>query len=71
MLDKILVVLSAWFLLSLMVGLLLGRTISMLRRAPTLNFVSSEETDWQPGAFDEQQMAEMLALSSAQTQDIG
>jgi len=71
MLDKILVVLSAWFLLSVMAGLLLGRAISMLRRAPTLNLAAPEETDWQTDAFDEEQMPEMLVLASVQTQDIG
>ena len=70
MLAKILVTLSVWFLLSMMVGLLVGRAISTLQKAPTLGFAPPLETDWATPALNELEEEEMLALSHAQMQEV-
>jgi hypothetical protein len=62
MLAKILVILSAWFLLSMIVGLLVGRAISTFQNAPTLGFTPPLETDLTP-ALNELDDQEMLVLS--------
>ena len=70
MLAKILVTLSAWFLLSIVVGLLVGRAISMLQKAPMLGFAPPLETDWATPALNELEDEEMLALLQAQMQEV-
>jgi hypothetical protein len=70
MLDKILVALSAWFLLSMMVGLLVGRVISTLQRAHTLGFAPPLETDWETTALNQLEEQDMLVLSHARMQEV-
>jgi hypothetical protein len=70
MLAKILVTLSAWFLLSMMVGLLVGRAISTLQIAHALGFAPPLETDWGTPALNELEEEEMLILSQAQMQEV-
>jgi hypothetical protein len=69
MLAKILVILSAWFLLSMMVGLLVGRAISMLQKVHALGFAPPLETDWGTPALNELEEEEMLVLSHPQMQE--
>ncbi len=66
MLAKILVTLSAWFLLSVIVGLLVGRAMSTFRQAPAPGFVPPLETDLDPAALNELEEEEMLVLPNAQ-----
>jgi hypothetical protein len=47
MFSKVLIDLSAWFLLALIVGLLAGATISTFREAPSPGFSPFLETDWE------------------------
>lgn len=68
--DKILVTLSVWFLLSMMVGLLVGRAISTLQKAHTLGFAPPLATDWANPALNELEDEEMLALLQAQMQEV-
>jgi hypothetical protein len=70
MLAKVLVILSAWFLLSIMVGLLVGRAISTLQKVHTLGFAPPLETDWATPALNELEDEEMLVLSQAQMQEL-
>ena len=70
MLARILVTLSAWFVLSMMVGLLIGRAISTLQKARTLGFAPALETDWETPALNELQEEEMLVLSHAELQEV-
>jgi hypothetical protein len=70
MLAKILLILSAWSLLSMMVGLLVGRAISTLRKAHALGFAPPLETDWGTPALNELEEEEMLVLSHAQMQEV-
>jgi hypothetical protein len=66
MLDKIFVIFSAWFLLSLMVGLLAGRAISTFREAPAPRIAPALDTDWEAIALSELEEEERLVLSHAQ-----
>ena len=70
MLAKILVTLSAWFLLSMVVGLFVGRAISSLQRARTLGFAPPLETGWGTPAPNELEGEEMLVLSHTQMQEV-
>jgi hypothetical protein len=72
MLAKILVTLSVWFLLSMVVGLLVGRAISTLRKTPTLRFAPplEIETDWGTSALNELEEEELLVLSYAELQEV-
>lgn len=63
MLAKLLLNLSAWFLLSVIVGLLVGRAISTFREASAPGFTPPPETDWEPAALSE--------LGEAEMQDFG
>lgn len=53
MLGKIFVILSAWFLLSLIVGLLAGRVMSTFPETPAPGYVPPLETDWETAALKE------------------
>jgi len=66
MLAKIFVILSAWFLVSMIVGLLAGRVISTLQKAPAQGFVPPTETGWGTAALNEPE----LVLSHAQMQEV-
>jgi hypothetical protein len=70
MLAKIFVALSAWFLVSVIVGLLAGRTISTLQKAPAQGFVPPTGTDWGTAALNEPEEEEMLVLSHAEMQEV-
>ncbi len=70
MLVKILVTLSAWFLLSMMVGLLVGRAISTLQKVHTLGFAPPLETDLGTPALNELDEEEMLVSSHPQMQEV-
>ena len=65
MLAKILVSLSAWFLLSIVVGPLVGRAISTLQKVHTLGFAPPLETDCATPAPNELEDDEILVLSQA------
>jgi hypothetical protein len=65
MLAKILVTLSAWFLLSLIVGLLVGRALSTFRRPSAPGFVPPLETGWEPLTLNALEEEEMLVLAHA------
>ena len=65
MLAKIPMILTAWFLVSLIVGLLLGRTISMLREAPSPGFIFSLESDVESATLSEAKEQETLNLAHA------
>jgi hypothetical protein len=69
MLAKILVILSTWFLLSMMVGLLVGRVISTLQKVHTVGFAPPLETDWGAPALNEVEEGDMLVLSHPQMQE--
>jgi hypothetical protein len=69
MLAKILLTLSVWYLLSMMVGLLVGRAIFTLQKVYTLGFVPPLETDWATPALNELE-EEMLGLSHAHMQEV-
>jgi hypothetical protein len=66
MLAKIFVMLSEWFLLSMIVGLLLGRAISTFRKAPAPG-IAPLETDW-GAALNELEEKEMLVPSHVRMQ---
>jgi hypothetical protein len=70
MLAKILVTFSVWFLLSMIVGLLVGRAISTLQKVPTPGFAPPLETDWATPALNELEDEEMLVLSLAEMQEV-
>ena len=70
MLAKILVTLSAWFLLSMVVGLLVGKAISTLQNAHTLGFASPLDTGWGTPALNEVENEELPVLSDAQMQEV-
>ena len=70
MLHKILVALSAWFVFSMMVGLLVGRAISTLQRAYTLGFAPALETDWETTSPNQLESEDMLVLSHRQLQQV-
>jgi hypothetical protein len=70
MLAKILVTLSLWFLLSMVVGLLVGRAISTLQKTPTLRFAPPLETDWGTPTLNELEEEELLVLSHAELQEV-
>jgi hypothetical protein len=70
MLARILVTLSAWFVLSMMVGLLIGRAISTLQKAHTMAFAPPLETDWGTPVLNELEEEEMLVLSHTQMQEV-
>jgi ABC-type dipeptide/oligopeptide/nickel transport system permease subunit len=57
-------------LLLIMVGLLVGRAISMLQKAPTLGFAPPPETDWGTLALNELEEEEMLVPSYPQMQEV-
>lgn len=71
MLAKLFVNLSAWFLLSVIVGLLVGRAISTFREAPAPGFAPPLETDWEAAALSELGEAEIWDLVHARTEEIG
>ncbi len=70
MLAKILVTLSAWFLLSVIVGVLVGRAMSTFRQAPAPGFAPPLETDWEAAALDEVEEEEMLVLGHTEMQEV-
>ena len=70
MLDKILVDLSTWFLLSIAIGLLVGRAISRLQKAHTLRFAPPLETYCEAAALSQLQEDHMLVLSHPQMQEV-
>jgi hypothetical protein len=71
MLDRILVDLSTWFLLSIVIGLLVGRAISTLQKANTLRFAPPLETYCETAALSLLQKEHMLVLSQPQMQEVG
>ena len=71
MLAKLLVNLSAWFVLSVIVGLLVGRAISSFREAPAPGFAPPLETDWEAAALSELGEVEMQDLVHAQMEEFG
>jgi len=66
MLVKILVDLSAWFVLSLIVGLLVGRAISPFRHAPVPGIDPLPETRWESAALRESEENEALVLANVE-----
>jgi len=70
MLIKIFVSLLAWFLVSVIFGLLVGRAISIMQEAPTQGFGSPAATDWGTAALNEQEEEESLVDSHAQMQEV-
>jgi hypothetical protein len=73
MLAKILVNLSAWFVLSVIVGLLAGRAISMVREASAPGFAPPLETDGEAAALnelEELEEKEMLVLAYARMDEV-
>ena len=70
MLAKIFVALSAWFLVSVIVGLLAGKAIFTFQKAPAQGFASPSGTDWRTAALNEPEEEEMLVLSHAQMQEV-
>jgi len=70
MLAKIFVALSAWFLVSVIVGLLVGKAIFTFQKAPAQGFASPSGTDWGTAALNEPEEEEMLVLSHAQMQEV-
>jgi hypothetical protein len=70
MLAKILVSLSAWFLLSIVIGPLVGRAISTLQKVHTLGFAPPLATDWGDSCFQRTGRGEMLVLSHVQMQEV-
>ena len=68
MLVKIFVSLSAWFLLSVIVGLVVGRAISIIQKAPTQGFAPPSGTDWGTAALKQDE--EMLVQSHAHMQEV-
>lgn len=73
MLAKILVNLSAWFVLSVIAGLLAGRAISMVREASAPGFTPPLETDWEAAALnelEELEKKEMLVLAYARMDEV-
>lgn len=71
MLDKILVDLATWFLLSIAIGLLVGRAVSTLQKAHTLGFARPLETYCETAALSQLQEEHMLVLSQPQMQEVG
>ncbi len=67
MLAKIFVVLSAWFLLSMIVGLLVGRVLSALPETPAPGYVPPLETDWETAALKEVREEAIPFLAHAHT----
>ena len=53
MLAKIFVMLSAWFLLSVIVGLLMGRVMSTIPETLTPGYIPPAESDWETAALEE------------------
>jgi len=54
----------------MVVGLLVGRAISTLQKAPTLGFAPPLETDWGTHALNVLEEEEMLVLSHAELQEV-
>jgi len=67
MLAKIFVVLSAWFLLSMIVGLLVGRVLSAFQETPAPGYVPPLETDWETVALNELEEEAIPFLAHAHT----
>ena len=65
MLAKLPVILSVWFVLSLVVTLLVGRAISTFREVPPPGFVPplETETDWKAADVEELEEEELLVLA--------
>ena len=70
MLTKILVNLSAWFVLSVMVGLLAGRAISTFREAPVPGVAPPLETDWEAAALRKLEEKEMPIFTHARMEEV-
>ena len=69
MLVKILMALSGWFLLSVIIGLLVGRTMSTFREATAPGFAPPLETDWEATALRELE-EEMAGLAHEQMEEL-
>jgi hypothetical protein len=67
LLNHIFVILSAWFLLSVIVGLLAGRALSNFPEAPAPGFVPFPEDHQETAAFNELEEEEMEVLAYART----
>jgi hypothetical protein len=67
LLNHILVILLAWFLLSVIVGLLAGRALSNFPEAPDPGFVPFPENYQDTAAFNELEEEEMDVLAYART----
>jgi len=67
LLIHIFVILSAWFLLSVIVGLLAGRALSTFPEAPAPGFVPFAEDRQETAAFNELEEQEMEVLAYART----
>ena len=63
MLAKLLVILSVWFLLSLIVTLLVGMAISTFREVPMPGFTPALETDWEAAGVEEVEEEQSLVLA--------
>ncbi len=63
MLAKLLVILSVWFLLSLIVTLLVGMAISTFREVPAPAFIPPLETDWEAAGVEEVEEEQLLVLA--------
>jgi hypothetical protein len=63
MLAKLLVILSVWFLLSLIVALLVGMAISTFREVPAPGFIPPLETDWEAAGVEEVEEEQLLLLA--------
>ena len=67
MLAKIFVVLSAWFLLSMIVGLVVGRVLSAFPETPAPGYVPPLEIDWEAAALAELEEEAIPFLAHAHT----
>ena len=71
MLEKIFMYASAWFLLSVIVGLLVGRAISTFREEPAPDLHHAPETNWGTGVINEiYEEEEVLVPAHAEMQEV-
>ena len=71
MLAKIFMYASAWFVLSVIVGLLVGRAISNFREEPAPGVHQASETNWGTGVINEMdEEEEVLVPAHAEMQEV-
>lgn len=71
MLAKIFMYASAWFVLSLIIGLLMGRVISTFPEEPAPGLRRASEINWGTGPINEvDEEEEMLVPAHAEMQEV-